>query len=235
MSFTNEASKILTNTYFLYFVVFLAATNVFGYLVTNKINATIFFALVAFLSSHFSKNMAVILLIAIVATNLVMVNQTMREGLTGKVDNEDKVDKDKLAAVDPDLSEGVDALEKTGNVDDAKAALNSTQKDPIPSEAPKKKESFHNGKGTSSLKNAAPVGERVDYASTIEGAYENLDKILGGDGINKLTSDTQRLMGQQQKLFDTMQGMAPMLADAKKMLGGFDMKELGNLANMVKQ
>ena len=48
MSFANEASKILSNKYFLYFIVFLAVTNVFGYLVTNKINATIFFALVAF-------------------------------------------------------------------------------------------------------------------------------------------------------------------------------------------
>jgi hypothetical protein len=244
MSFANEASKILSNKYFLYFIVFLAVTNVFGYLVTNKINATIFFALVAFLTSNFSKNMAVILLVAIVATNLLMVNKTMYEGLTSKDD-----DKDKLDSVDPDLGAGVDALEKTGSVAAAKSTLatGSTGSatgsgsgatgaaDPAPAEAPKKKESFHNGKGNNSLKNAAPVNEggRIDYSSTLEGAYENLDKILGSDGINKLTNDTQKLMGQQQKLFDTMQNMTPMLEEAKKMLAGFDMSQLGNLANIV--
>ena len=66
MSFSGEVSKLLTNKYFLYFIVFLAASNVLGYLVTNKVNAVIFFALVAFLTSNFSKNMTVILLVAIV-------------------------------------------------------------------------------------------------------------------------------------------------------------------------
>ena len=46
MSFASEASKLLTNKYFLYFMVFLASTNVLGYLITNKINAVIFFVLV---------------------------------------------------------------------------------------------------------------------------------------------------------------------------------------------
>ena len=89
-------------------------------------------------------------------------------------------------------------------------------------------------KGGSSLNNAAPVdgNSRIDYASTLEGAYDNLDKILGSDGINKLTGDTQKLMSQQQKLFDTMNGMKPMLDQAKQMLAGFDLKELGNLANL---
>ena len=197
--------------------------------------------------------MAVILLVAIVATNLLMANKTMYEGLTSKDD-----DKDKLDSVDPDLGAGVDALEKTGSVAAAKSTLatgsGSTTRsttgsatgsatgsgatgaaDPAPAEAPKKKESFHNGKGNNSLKNAAPVNEggRIDYSSTLEGAYENLDKILGSDGINKLTNDTQKLMGQQQKLFDTMQNMTPMLEEAKKMLSGFDMSQLGNLANIV--
>jgi hypothetical protein len=81
MSFATEASKLLTNKYFLYFIVFLAATNVLGYLVTNKTNAVIFFGLVSLLTYQFSKNMAVILLVAIIATNFLMANKRMREGL----------------------------------------------------------------------------------------------------------------------------------------------------------
>jgi hypothetical protein len=81
MSLVSEASKLLTNKYFLYFMVFLATTNVLGYLVTNKTNAVIFFALVSLLTYQFSKNMAVILLVAIIATNFLMANKRMREGL----------------------------------------------------------------------------------------------------------------------------------------------------------
>ena len=82
MSFANEASKLLTNKYFLYFIVFLAVSNVLGYLVTNKINAVIFFALICLLMANFSKNMVVVLIVAIIATNLLMVNGKMREGFT---------------------------------------------------------------------------------------------------------------------------------------------------------
>jgi hypothetical protein len=263
MSFASQASKLLTNKYFLYFMVFLAASNVLGYLVTNKIHAVIFFALVGFLMSNFSKNMAVVLLVALVATNLLMANKTMREGLenattetTEKVDTT-TIDKDKLESVDPQLSNGLNALEETGSVEKAKKKLkevkstvsesktdtkikdiNNPDMNKVTDEegAPEaKKSGFHNIKKGSVSSNAAPVDEnsRIDYASTLEGAYDNLDKILGSDGINKLTGDTQKLMAQQQKLFDTMQNMGPMLEDAKKMLAGFDLKELGNLAGLA--
>ena len=80
MSFASESSKLLTNKYFLYFMIFLAATNVLGYLVTNKLNAVIFFVLVSLLTHQFSKNMAVVLLVALIATNFLMANKMMREG-----------------------------------------------------------------------------------------------------------------------------------------------------------
>jgi hypothetical protein len=265
MSIANQASKLLTNKYFLYFMVFLAASNVLGYLITDKLNAVIFFALVGFLMSNFSKNMAVVLLVAIIATNFLMATKTMQEGFVSenkKINmNNNKptteVDKDKLSAVDPQLGDGLDALETTGNVENAKKKLNRVKRILPETEidtkikdinnpdmnkgtdeigAPQaKKSGFHNIKKGSISSNAASVdgSSRIDYASTLEGAYDNLDKILGSDGINKLTGDTQKLMAQQQKLFDTMQNMSPMLEDAKKMLSGFDLKELGGLAGLA--
>jgi competence protein ComGC len=270
MSFASEASKLVCNKYFLYFIAFLAATNVLGYIVTNKINAVIFFALVAFLMTNFSKNMAIVLLVAIIATNLLMANKSMREGL----ENANKVmeNDSNLENVDPDLQKGLDALKATGNVDDAKAKLSekktaakaqadaavengdmetksikdinnldmnkkTTDPETFKSHEPmsSKKSGFHNAKGGSAFKDAAPVngGSRIDYASTLEGAFDNLDKILGSDGINKLTGDTQKLMVQQQKLFETMQGMVPMINQAKDMMTGIDMGKLGGLADMA--
>jgi hypothetical protein len=221
MNFASEANKLLTNKYFLYFIVFLSVTNVLGYLVNNKIHAVIFFALVSFLMANFSKNMVVILLVSLVATNLLMANRSMREGMDKMAEGEEmpssdeKEEKPKVP-VEPVATPSPEMIK--------------------PATAIKKEEQFGN-KNESKLKNAAPVnsdgGSRIDYASTLEGAYDNLDKILGSDGINKLTGDTQKLMAQQQKLFDSMQNMAPMIQNAKEMLSGFDMKELSNLASMA--
>jgi hypothetical protein len=220
MKFASEASKLLTNKYVLYAVVFIAVANVLGYLVTNKLNAVVFFGLVAFLASNFSKNMVVILLVALVATNLLMANKFTREGL----DN-----------MGP---KGGMPGPKGGAPAAVKAAINQINSK-IPTAvkgAMPKKEKFGN-KHASKLSNAAPVdsdgGSRIDYTSTIEGAYDNLDKILGGEGITKLTGDTQKLMEQQQKLFESMQSMAPMIEDAKGMLNGFNPEDLKGLASIA--
>ena len=297
MNFASEASKLFTNKYFLYFIVFLAATNVLGYLVSNKVNAVIFFALVAFLASNFSKNMSVILLVAVVANNLLMANKTMREGLDNMTDEqkataqaaaEDKkasmqetaqtadTDTDKLNMVDPQLGSGLSKLKAAKTSGDAKTTVGTqaqakkatvmeegetdevfedmehkpiidpnnrgtkrtTEPETFKAHTAKttKKTGFNNLKGGSSLSNAAPVNgnTRIDYATTLEDAYSNLEGILGSDGIGKLTNDTERLMTQQQKLFDTMNNMVPMIETAKNMMDSLDMKQLGGLTDMVK-
>ena len=75
---------------------------------------------------------------------------------------------------------------------------------------------------------------RIDYASTIEDAYGDLNNILGSDGIKKLTEDTQRLMSQQLQLADAMKSMTPLMENAKTMLQGFDLKNLDGLADLAK-
>jgi hypothetical protein len=270
MSFSSEASKLFTNKYFLYFIVFLAVSNVLGYLVTDKLNAVIFFALVAFLVSNFSKNMTIVLLVAIIATNLLMANKSMREGLENatmpNLSDDQKAakvgaDADKLESVDKKLGDGLKTLQSSSNMEEAKQKLENKRAsvntmntptrpiDPNNRDMNKptietsqvegmgnKKSGFNNPKGGSSLRNAAPVdggNSRIDYATTLEDAYDNLDKILGSDGINKLSNDTQRLMQQQQKLFDTMSNMMPMINTAKDMMGSIDMTQLGGLADLA--
>jgi hypothetical protein len=235
------------------------------------LNAVIFFALVAFLTSNFSKNMTVILLVSIVATNLLMANRSMREGLENATmptltdeQKSSKVDPDKLDSVDRELGDGLKTLQSSDNTEEAKLKLENRKAmkstttttptttpliDPNNRDLNKptveasqvegmgnKKSGFNNPKGGSSLRNAAPVNggsSRIDYATTLEDAYDNLDKILGSDGINKLSNDTKRLMQQQQKLFDTMANMMPMIESAKDMMGGIDMSKLGDLSNLA--
>lgn len=258
MSFVSEASKLLTNKYFLYFIVFLSATNVLGYLVTYKLNAVAFFALVSLLSYQFSKNMAVVLLISIVATNFMMSNKMLREGMdnatstdatstdpnatstdmatkiAAALDNVDAKDLE-IAANLPVVqsSSSVDAvnakkrekpvrttLSDNTNVDLNNPDLNKQDSEPAPEGFGDKMS--NNKKG----KKEEHFGPRLDYAATIEQSYQNLDSLLGSDSIKQLTGDTQKLMQQQQNLFNTMNQMVPVLEGAQNMLKGFDMSSL---------
>ena len=255
MSFVSEATKLLTNKYFLYFIVFLSATNVLGYLVTHKLNAVAFFALVSLLSYQFSKNMAVVLLISIVATNFMMSNKMLREGMDNATSTDatatatatDMATKiaaalDNVDAKDPEIAANLPVVQSSSSVDAVNAKklekpvrtemsdntnvdlnnpdLNKQDSEPAPEGFGGKMS--NNKKG----KKEEHFGPRLDYAATIEQSYQNLDSLLGSDSIKQLTGDTQKLMQQQQNLFNTMNQMVPVLEGAKNMLKGFDMSSL---------
>ena len=61
-------------------------------------------------------------------------------------------------------------------------------------------------------------GSKIDYAATVEGAYDELNNILGGDGIKKLTADTQGLLEQQAQLTKAMGNIGPMIKTMKPMM-----------------
>jgi hypothetical protein len=261
MSFASESSKLLTNKYFLYFMVFLTATNVLGYLATNKVNAVIFFALVGLLTHQFSKNMAVVLLVSLIATNFLMANKMMREGFEADASSDSPslvkaVDRDpQIAAALPIVKNAKNndevkqqlqdvvssstvannantarnnvkqtvstALSENGTVDPNNLTLNNSVEDP---NAP---EGFGEKMSSSGKKSKNEnFGPRLDYAATIEQSYQNLDSLLGSDSIKQLTGDTQKLMQQQQNLFNTMNQMVPVLEGAQNMLKNMDMKSL---------
>ena len=87
-SIGKTVNKALTNKYVLYVVLFLAVTNVLGYLAVGNFNSVIFFILLAFLTQYFSKNMTVILLTAMVGTSILYVTHNfglkIQEGLKNR-------------------------------------------------------------------------------------------------------------------------------------------------------
>ena len=65
-------------------------------------------------------------------------------------------------------------------------------------------------------------GERIDYAKTLELAYDNLDKMLGQDGMKSLSEETKMLAEQQKGLMESLNNMAPMIKQAKETMKGID-------------
>lgn len=274
MNFSSELSKLLTNKYFMYFIVFLASTNVLGYLITRQLNAVLFFTLVSVLAFQFSKNMTIVLLVALIVTNLVMSNKMIREGMendtTATDANSGSEALDKVASIDAKIATTLPLVKESVNNEEVKKKIESR----VNSEAGQQKiataktaisnvdinntdlnkaveeenapEGFVFSKGAKasngSKASAEHFGPRIDYASTLEQSYQHLDNLLGSDSIKQLTGDTQKLMQQQQNLFNTMNQMVPVLEGAQNMLKGFDMKgltnslsSLGNLPNILEK
>ena len=240
--------KMLENKYVLYFVLFLAVTNLLGYLVLGNINAVIFFILVGFLVGNFSKNMIIILTVPIVLTSILMVGKKVTEGMTDGDSTTPVLTDEQKAAAKADPAGAKAAV--SANVSDKKASMKSavatklgaagvgsSQTDTTATDASQESTTSttstevagFQSNGTNKSRN-----NRIDYAATVEDAYGDLNKILGGDGIKNLTEDTQKLMSQQMQLADAMKNMGPLLEQAKGMLKGLDFKELGGLANLAK-
>ena len=77
-------------------------------------------------------------------------------------------------------------------------------------------------------------GKRIDYAATMEMAYDNLDKMLGKDGMRGLTAETSRLAKQQKGLMESLKNMTPIMNSAKQTLESMNLPEISKMANMMK-
>ena len=81
---------LLHNCYVMYFVLFLAVADLLVLSVAREYVFILIFVLVAYLTSFFSKNMMVILVVAIVATNVLRSGSKFSEGLENAEHEEEK-------------------------------------------------------------------------------------------------------------------------------------------------
>lgn len=75
-------------------------------------------------------------------------------------------------------------------------------------------------------------GERIDYSKTLEMAYDNLQDVLGKDGIKGLTGETKRLINEQQNLMSSMKSIGPMMNQATGMMKTLKNMNLGGLKGL---
>ncbi len=227
-------ADLMTSKYFLLFIALISAINIIGYMSMGYIDAVMLFAMVAYLTFVFSKNMTVVLLVATIVVNLYMQTMTTIEGKKGgttgapnqagdEVGNlealtnkEDAMPNDDDIEIQDETEETVEEEEDVVNVAEGIASKTNRSgfrnKDVVEA-APTKKKNSH-----------------IDYGTTLADAYKNLEGMLGEGGLQNLTADTKKLMEQQSKLFNSMENIAPLLAQAQAMMNGMGKKE--GMSNM---
>jgi len=217
MKISASISKFLTNKWVLNVVCLLAIFNVIGYIVIGHFNAVLYFIIFAILTRYFSKNMTIVLGIPLIVVSLLSLKGNMMEGMENKKDASEEEEEDSpLVKSTVKEQKKIDKLVSKQNnmtpVTSSTAATTDTDTDNAAQSTGSEQQGFESGR----RKNR---GYNIDYATTVEDAYDELNNILGSDGIQRLTSDTQNLMKQQMQLAKAMEGMGKLVENIQPMVG----------------
>lgn len=232
--------NFLTNKLVLNVVALLALFNIIGYSMIGNFNAVLYYLVFAVLIRYFSKNMTIVLGVPLLVVNLLVSRGLIIEGMeNAKQDNTNKQEK-------TEEQKKINRLvKKNKNKPDSKTGqglvMNPIENGNDDNENDNSTDDVQQGFEPGRKKNR---GYEIDYATTIEDAYDELNNILGSDGIQRLTSDTQSLMKQQMQLAEAMKGMtpvikqiAPMVENLKGMMGqmGEGKDGLGSVLDLAKK
>ena len=262
MKLPKVVETMLNDKNVLYIVAFLAIMNFFGYIILRDSYALLIFLSIGFISTYFSKNMTIVLLSTLLLTNFITVlsrnfvinkegfdaataaaTDATTDATTDAADGTATTDAKKLVAAATATAKPVIASTTASGVTGAGGASNKTSKKVAAgasSTAASVKKPNGQKEAMTELSPASlddeddlPVNNRVDYAKTLEKTYDNLENLVGKDGVNGLTSQTNVLMDQQQKLMENMKSMEPLLKTAQSFLDKFESSSMGKMFEKI--
>jgi hypothetical protein len=201
-------NNVCHNQVVLYALSILALFNLIGYLIRNNLAAICAFLLIGFGTTQLTKNMIFILSTAIIATELFVMFGLFKpcgvqEGLENKSNKNNSNKNNSNTAIE---------LDETSVSIEAKPS--TSVKDPLTTKKGGKEIGFSDVLVVENLSG----GTKVNYAKTVEDAFESLEKILGSEGMRKMTDDTSRLADKQASLISAMKNMEPLMKTAGSML-----------------
>ena len=258
-----RASSLATDKNVLYIMLVIAVVNVVGYLMMGNFEAVIFFAIVAYLSTFFTKNMVIVFLVSILATNFLMVSKVnyfsrmnAREGMQTKEATDASDSTATGAAVStatPTATAGAATAGAATPTATAGAAAGAASKNaaastatPKPTPTNSKKTSGEkegmNGKLAPAKFNdddedegsASPFpGTKAESNAQMERAHDSLQNIGAGAGASAMKLQTAEVMQQQKVLMDNIKTMQPFLETAERFLDKFNMKGIDGLLGKI--
>ena len=234
----------LKNKNVLYVVLFFSVMNLFSYLMMKQLDAVAFFIIIGFLTTYFSKNMIIIMLTSVVSTFLLVqinmlgrVHEGMEDASGNKMDasgNSTDASGNSTAAAVAAVAAAATAAPPdatTAEAFDGKRRVQMTSSNGNSEKFSQKlSPARYNAMDDDDMPRHKP---KIDYAATLESAYDNLDKLLSSDAIKNMTADTGRLAEKQQLLMGNIEKIAPIMEKAGSILNGFDMGSITKLMGTV--
>ena len=247
-----RASSLATDKNVLYIMLVIAVVNVVGYLMMGNFEAVIFFAIVAYLSTFFTKNMVIVFLVSILATNFLMVSKVnyfsrmnAREGMQTKEDAAtDSTDTGAAASTAAATAPTATAAAASKN---ASASTATPKPTPTNSKKTSGEKEGMNGKLAPAKFNdddedegsASPFpGTKAEANAQMERAHDSLQNMGAGAGASGASAGAMKLqtaevMQQQKVLMDNIKTMQPFLETAERFLDKFNMKGIDGLLGKI--
>ena len=215
-------NRLVNNKITLYVVAIIALISLLGHIMTSEFSAIVLFFLAGGIAYSFTKNMTIVLGSAVIVTNVATMSRSFfvyQEGFNDPSNN--KIPLDEKVPLDDEVS-------STKKVSSGKKSLstdNEVSSDKDSSEALTQL--------TPALLNNIPnkdqMQKQLGKATEMEQAYDNLEKIMGKDNVQSISSDTKDLIKQQNELIKQLKTMTPALNDAMSSIGNLDLSKLTNM------
>jgi len=216
-------NKLVNNKITLYIVSIIALLSLIGHIIYSEISAIILFFLVGAIAYNFTKNMTIVLGSAFVVTSVASMTMNLfvyQEGMEGNDSS-------------GNTNTGTNA--RQNNV--ASTLSNSTDNTNTDSTNTNSTNSTDDTEGLSQLTpalldnipNKEQMQKQLGKATEMEQAYDNLEKIMGKENIQSISTDTKDLIKQQNDLIKQLKTMTPALNDAMSSLGNLDLSKLTNM------
>jgi hypothetical protein len=216
-------------------VSFIALLDVLGYLMRQEFSALLLFYLVAMLTFYYTKNMTIVLASALIVTTLTHVlkySLNIKEGFKeGQASDESTTSPtsptSKTSPTSP-TSQGeikVKELEDQIKILQNQLDASSNVQDPYQNQ-------IKLSPGLYNIPNKDQLAKQLGKADKMETAYNDLEKVIGENGIKSMSSNTKELVKQQKELLNGLKEITPALNEAMGAIGKID---LGNLTNMFKK
>ena len=196
-------NKFANNKIILYVVASIALLSLFGHLMYSEFSAIILFFIVGGVAYSVTKNMTIVLGTAFIVTSLATLSSSVlvtKEGMKEGIET------------DPETEKETKPETKTGTKTDSTEPL--SQLTPA---------LFNN------IPNKQQMQKQLGEATEMEQAYDNLEKIMGKENIQSISTDTKDLIKQQNELIKQLKTMTPALNDAMSSIGNLDLSKLTNM------
>ena len=189
----SSSGHMLTNKWVLIFIFIVGFYDVIHFYQRGNIIAFAIFFIVGFLTSFFSKNMIVIIVMSIAVSHLVAYGNKMSEGLKGKTDEEEEeedmeVEEEEEEEVEVEDQEEVDSFVNVKDTTDAIKSTAKTTADAIKSTA----------NDVAMLAKGTTVENLPDQTTQLLKKQKEL--MANMDKLQPLLDSAQKFMGTTQKV-----------------------------------
>ena len=214
-------------------VVLIAVVNLLGYVMLKDFNAVIFFVIVGFLATYYSKNMIIVALIAMVATNIMVVAKRRRryEGFAseddtdriakaafdafaeGKTESEIRVALKTLAVdgvTETEIDAAVSEAMLSGSTIATIAAKIKSLQDPVVN--------AFTGKPSVLATPSVPAEPTADVTEKFDNQYPPYENKSTDSLPSNVSDDADKLVRRQKELLDQFEKLQPALERSYKLL-----------------